>query len=182
VDGERVSLSSFNPYEVLSATWRGLSAPGSVRSYSNGVLQEDFPSFSDEEAYSSDAGCDVGSFTNENKALFFATASAGYINACVTSDAISNYRTFATQSISPTTCRLYGGIGTLKGLFPCLVDGAPSGDSIAEENWWLWECLVVNGVPGDVTVSPTIGARYFNNVLTCGPCHEAPVVTLDFIP
>jgi hypothetical protein len=166
----------------MTATWRGLKAPGSVRSYSNGVLQQDFPSSGDEEAYSSDAGCDTGSYSNEGKALFFATAGAGYINACVTAEAAGNYVTFATQQISPTTCRLYGGVGTLRVIFPCLIDGAPSGDGIAEENWWLWECLVVNGVPGAVTVSPTIGARYLNGVLTCGPCHEAPVVTLDFIP
>lgn len=184
VDGERVPFSSFNPYEVITAQWRGLQAPGSDRTFIDGVLFSDNPSIStDSLQYVTRGGCDGAGQINDSKVLFIATAYSGYINACWTSEALSNYQTFVAVRVNDTTCRLYGGIGTLKVFSACLIDGVPSGDSVAEENWWLWECLVVNGVPGNVTVSPSIGARYFNSdPVVCGVNHEAPVVTLDFVP
>ena len=183
VDGERVPFSSFDPYEVITATWRGLQAPGNSRQYANGVLVSDIPSLSsDEVVYVTDGGCDAPTYAIEGKGVRFATDSPGYINVCVTNEAISKYQTFRAEQINATTCLLSGGIGTSKILNPCLIDGAPSGNNIGEETWWLWECLVVDGVPGDVTVSPIIGFTSLNGTAECVVSHEAPVVTLDFVP
>jgi hypothetical protein len=149
----------------------------------NGVLVSDIPSrSSDEVVYVTDGGCDAPTYADEGKGVRFATDSPGYINACVTNEALGKYDTFRAEQTNATTCRLYGGIGTSKILNPCLIDGAPSGDSVTEETWWLWECLVVNGVPGGVTVSPIIGFTSLNGTAACVNSHEAPVVTLDFIP
>jgi len=184
VDGERVPFSSFDPYEVINATWRGLQvSPGNDRSYVNGALVQDFPSIPyDSVSYGTTAGCDPPTSANEGEVLFIATSASGYINVCVTNEAISKYQTFRAEQINATTCLLSGGIGTLKTINPCLIDGVPSGNSIAEESWWLWECEVVNGVPGEVTVSPLVGVTYLNNTYECVIGHEAPVVTLDFVP
>jgi hypothetical protein len=184
IDGERVPLSSFDAYEVITAKWRSLQAPGNSRQYTNGVLVQDIPSRdSDEVVYVTSGGCDEPTYAIESKGVRIATAGIGFINACLTTEAINNYKTFAFEGISDTTCRLYGGVGTSKQLSPCLIGNAPSGNSVAEEDWWLWECLVVDGVPGEVVVSPSAGARYFNSdAVACGVTHEAPEVTLDFVP
>jgi len=184
VDGERVPFSSFDPYEVINATWRGRQvSPGNARQYNNGVLVSDVPSQTlDDVAYVTDTGCDPPTYAIESEALYIATSGSGYINVCVTNEHNNKYQTFRAEQINATTCLLSGGIGTLKAISPCLIDGVPSGNSIAEESWWLWECEVVNGVPGEVTVSPIVGVTYLNNTYECVIGHEAPEVTLDFVP
>jgi hypothetical protein len=145
------------------------------------VLVQDLPTYAtDEVNYASDAGCDSGQ-ENDGEALWIA-GGAGYINVCVTNEHANKYQTFRAEQINATTCLLSGGIGTLKVSSACLIDGAPSRNSIAEESWWLWECEVVNGVPGEVTVSPIVGVTYLNNTYECVIGHEAPEVTLDFVP
>jgi hypothetical protein len=187
VDGERVPVSSFNPYDVISVQWRGLTVPfGRDVGYIDGVLVADNPVLSYSSiSFATREGCDTNFFQQalEDKGLFLAPGGAGIVNACNTSLANSKHIFFASQYLTPTTCRVYGGIGTTVRQTACLVDGVPFRDTIQEENRWEWECIITNGVPGAVTVSPTVGARYFNNEpVSCGVTHEAPVVTLTFIP
>jgi len=184
VDGVRVPIYEFDPHEVVSAAWRGLQAPGHDRYFLDGDLVYELPTTSyDSVVYITRTGCDEPGQINDGKAVYIAPGGPGLVNACLTAEASSKYQPLVCEGISDTTARLYGGIATYRILYPCAIDGAPSNDSIGEENRWLWECLVVNGVPGEVTVSPTVGARYFNSEpVACVVTHEAPVVTLTFIP
>jgi hypothetical protein len=184
VDGKRVPVSSFDPYEVITAKWRGFQASGRQKVFVNGVLDSDIPSLgSDSVLKVTSGGCDAGGQTNDFEGVFIATGGVGVINACLTAEASTNYQTLVCEGIDETKARLYGGVGTVKIYSPCLIAGNPSGDSIQEEDWWLWECLLVDGVPGKVKVTPSVGARYFNsNPVLCEVTHEAPEVTLDFVP
>jgi hypothetical protein len=183
VDGVRVPVYEFDPYEVIAAEWRGLQAPGSDRLFIDGELISDNPASYDSLNNITRAGCDGAGQINDGKALFLAPGGAGIINVCVTSESSARYTALVCEAINASTARLYGGIRTLKVLSPCFIDGEPSSDGVSEENQWEWECFLVDGVPGEVTVSPMAGARYFNNEpVACGVTHEAPVVTLTFIP
>ena len=184
VDGVRVPVSSFNPYEVITAKWRGLSAPGRNLVLVDGVVIQDIDGGSyDGITDITTAGCDAPSQTDDVKAVYIATGGSGIVNACATGESIAKYQPLVCEVVDENTARLYGGVSTVKLYTPCDIGGAPSGDDIQEESQWLWECLLVDGVPGAVTVSPLVGARYFNkDPVVCGVTHEPPVVTLDFVP
>ena len=184
VDGVRVPVSSFNPYEVITAKWRGLSAPGRNLVLVDGVVIQDIDGGSyDGITDITTAGCDAPSQTDDVKAVHIATGGSGIVNACATGESIAKYQPLVCEVVDENTARLYGGVSTVKLYTPCEIGGAPSGDDILEENQWSWECLLENGVPGAVTVSPSVGARYFNaDPVVCAVTHEPPVVTLDFVP
>lgn len=182
IDGVRVPVSDFDPFEVIAATWRGLSAPGSDKTFIDGVLFADNPSSVDSILNITTAGCDAGQI-NDVKAVYIATSGAGIVNECVTAESMPKYQTLVCEVVDENTARLYGGVATVKNYSPCAIGGIPSGDQVFEENQWSWECLLENGVPGAVTVSPSVGARYFNSEpVVCAVTHEPPVVTLDFVP
>lgn len=186
IDGERVPVSSFNPYEVINATWRGRQVPGRNKTIVDGEVLSDFDTPSNDQLLIiTTAGCDGGSQTNDYLGLLIAPDGSGIINPCITYEAANKHATLACEAVDGTTARLYGGITTEKVYTPCVIDGAPSGDSVQEAKWWEWECFVVDGVPGEVTVSPAgVSVRTLNNdPFVCGAAtHEAPVVTLTFIP
>lgn len=184
VDGVRVPISMFDPYEVVSVSWRGLQTPGADKVFIDGVLVSDLPSTAaDVLTYVTRAGCDGAGQTVDQKGVLLGPGYNGLITACFTGDGINNHVGLAVDPVDERTCRVHGGVSTIKVYTPCAIGGAASGDWIQEENWWVWECLVVNGVPGNVKVSPSIGARYFNSdPVACVVTHEAPKVTLDFVP
>jgi hypothetical protein len=184
VDGVRVPVASFDPYEVIAAKWRGLQTPGSDRLVIDGVLVADTPTpGGDSLTNITRAGCDGAGQTVDTKQVALGPTFSGIISACFTTDAVNKHITLSCERVDDITARLHGGVVTVKIYTTCDVGGAPSGDSIQEENWWLWECLLVDGVPGEVKVTPSIGARYFNSEpVECVVTHEAPEVTLDFVP
>lgn len=181
IDGVRVAVSSFDPYEVITAEWRGLSAPGRDLVLADGVVVQDIESGST-DAITTITRCDDGQ-TTDIKAVYIATGGAGIVNQCITQESISKYQPLVCEVVNENTARLYGGIATVKVYTPCPIGGVPSGNDILEESQWSWECLLVDGVPGAVTVSPLVGARYFNrDPVVCQVTHAPPVVTLDFVP
>ena len=186
VDGVRVPVTSFNAFEVITAEWRGLSAPGSDKTFIDGVLVADNPSGStDTTTYIKTNQCADGiQQTNDSTAVFIATSGAGIVNACATPESASKYQPLVCEVVDEKTARLYGGVATAKNITRCHEGGEDLlVDAILEENQWAWECLLVDGVPGAVTVSPLVGARYFNrDPVVCDVNHEPPVVTLDFLP
>jgi hypothetical protein len=183
IDGERVPVWPFYPWEVITATWRGLSAPGNDKLFVDGELVSDIQSGEiDVLTNITRAGCSIGQIV-DSKGVYIASSGTGVMNACDTQESRAKYVPLSCELVNETTARLYGGVKTMRFLSPCSIDGEPTSDSISEENQWLWECLIVDGVLGEVTVSPVAGARYFNNEpVACAVTHEAPVVTLNFIP
>lgn len=183
VDGVRVPISSFDPYEVVSATWEGLSAPGSDRVILDGELVYDFgPATFDSLDVRTTAGCDGSGQNRDSKSVLIAGGS-GIVNACLGPSDTNAHVPLGSQTIDDMTCRLFGGISTVKQREFCLSGGVQGGDNSYEETYWKWECLVVNGVPGAVTVTAVRGARYVGtDPVECAVTLDPPVVTLTFAP
>jgi hypothetical protein len=184
VDGEDVPLSEFDALDVIGVEWEGLSNPGYETVITDGVqTSQTGPSRSGASlAIITQAGCDSGSIL-ESKGFTLAPGGYGTVNACVDAAAQEKHQRFTIEQINDDSCRISGGISTSKILTPCQVDGSPTSDTIYEESWWTWECVIVDGVPGAVTVSPNVGARYFNaDPVVCDVTLTAPTVTLTFAP
>lgn len=191
VDGVRLSIASFNPYEVLEANFGGIAVPGNVTTTIDGVV--DSVAFGTSSAGTVDItreGCDRQQEV-ETELAFIGPSYASSIGDCCTYSDINRYsRTFDFEVVNATTCRLHGGISWFFSFQPCWnsSDSPPAASLYIESTaLWEWECFVVDGVPGEVTVSRLCGIRYQgigsgNATFDCGDYGPTPTVTLTFAP
>lgn len=184
IDGQYYGFGSFNPYEVIEATAYGLTVPGDQVTVIDGVEDSRVSSSSVASLTTiTRSGCEAQQGV-DLKGVYLGPSYASNIGCCNNYDIDNKHKAFIAEQVDETTCRLRGGVYVTKQKQPCW-DGSGPPPALSlyeyEEAFWEWQCLVVNGVPGSVTVSWYCGGKAYPST-TCGQYGPAPTVTLTFAP